>query len=446
MYNTIYPGYVRPYNIGITNRQVKPKSDDEKNSQSSKSTENNPEQERPRSSANSYFPTGEKVAIDYTKKTINIEQVLTDFKNTTNAIGAPDDIKSEVSSYLSLVLNQAQKERPNQQIIQSNLKNASQILDEYITNTLQKPSKVVENWVDALFLQHINYKTQKNEEIIEPKEENITLPQEDEQTPQEQEAVEKIYIPEDKTLKRMFIQAKKYAAIDNKEKAMDAFEKVLDYAETIGEQEACAIVHYEKGLLHDGLNEIEEALYNYDNAAKHTNNNNIKAKAHIKMGKIYDDYVKFEPAFNHYCAAVSFAGEADNLKLQTQALADIAQIHSERYDKESAMKFMKLSDIIADETKDKKVIGLISSKNGKNCERLSDNQQALKYYTTSAKSFYDIDDNVNLAKKYESAADVMLKFGNRQKAKKLLSKAFKAAMQTEDKNLKHNITNRIATF
>ena len=155
MYNTIYPGYANSY-LGIQNRQIKRKQEEEKNSQSSKQAENNPQEERRQHPSNSYFPNGEKVAIDYTRRQIGIDQVLTDFRNTANAIGAPDEIKAEVSSYLSLIENQAQKDAPNPQIIQSNLKSASQILDEYITNTLKKPSKVVENWVDALFLQQID--------------------------------------------------------------------------------------------------------------------------------------------------------------------------------------------------------------------------------------------------------------------------------------------------
>ena len=162
MYNSIYPNYANAY-YGINNRQITRKKDEDKNSQSSNAAENNPQEERKSSSNNSqntHFPNGEKVAIDYTRRKIGIDQVLSDFRNTANAIGAPEDIKKEVASYLSLIENQAQKESPSPQIIQSNLKNASQILDEYITKTLKKPSKVVENWVDALFLQQIDYKSE----------------------------------------------------------------------------------------------------------------------------------------------------------------------------------------------------------------------------------------------------------------------------------------------
>ena len=111
------------------------------------------------SSGNSrQFPNGAKVAIDYTKNRINISQIVTDFKSTILAINAPDDISQEVSSYLSLVEKESQKANPSRDIIVSNLKNASKISDEYIAKSLNKPSRVVEGWIDALFMQNIELK------------------------------------------------------------------------------------------------------------------------------------------------------------------------------------------------------------------------------------------------------------------------------------------------
>lgn len=451
MYNTIYPGYANSY-LGIQNRQIKRKKEDEPSSQSSKQAENNPQEER-KHSANNYFPNGEKVAIDYTKRQIGIEQVLSDFRNTANAIGAPDNVKSEVASYLTLIENQSQKETPNPQIIQANLKSASQILDEYITNTLKKPSKVVENWVDALFLQQIDYKAQTP---VEPAEEDVIVEaQEDEQVLAEQAQTDEIavqtnqtsseiYVPQDPQLRRMFIQAKKFAAIDEKERALYSFQNVMEYADEIGDSQACAMIHFEEARLYEEFNQIEDALYNYDRAAKQSTDNNIKAKSHIYMGKIYDDYVKLEPAIDHYCAAVSFAGEADNLKLQTKALSDLAQIHTEKYDKTNALMFMDLSQTVAQETQDNKIVGLISSKNANNCEKLGENARALKYFGNSAKAYSQTQDNESLAKNYVSAAEIMLSYGNSAKAKKLLAKAYLAAQNIENMGLKEEISSMLA--
>lgn len=460
MYNSIYPTYVKSY-LGVNNRQITKKQDDEKSSQSSQNAETSLEQKNHNSQSrannvSNVFPNGEKVAIDYTKRQINITQVLSDFKNTANAIGAPEDIKEEVFSYLKLIDNQSQKENPNSQIIQSNLKNASQILDEYITNTLQKPSKVVENWVDALFLQQIDYKSHKQipqqETITEHKEvptqsAHISANEIVEQKPAEvQSQIQKgIYVPENSRLKSMFIQAKKYAEIDNKEKALYSFQNVLDYAEEIGDNQTAAMVHYEQGRLFDEFNLIDDALFNYDRAAKQSRDNNIKARAHLSMGKIYDDYVKFEPAVDHYCAAVSFAGEADNLKLQTQALSDLTQIHTSRYDKENAFMFMDMSNVIAEETGNNKIKGITLSKNAKCCEKLNEKAKALSFYGKSAEAFSQNNNYENLAKNYKSAADIMIGYGNKAKAKKLLSKAYIALQNCDNPELKQEVVTLITS-
>lgn len=459
MYNTIYPGYINSYQ-GVNNRIVKRKQEGEKSSQSSQNAENNPQEGR-RQTSTSYFPNGEKVAIDYTKKQIGIEQVLADFKNTANAIGAPDEIRSEVASYLSLIEGQSQKDNPNPQIIQSNLKNASQILDEYITNTLKKPSKVVENWVDALFLQQINYKAQKTEESVEPPQDDEIVEEvvadisgnvsQDEHAEEKEQAVQissgansDIYVPQDPQLRRMFIQAKKYAAIDEKERALYSFQNLMEYADEIGDTQACAMIHFEEARLYDDFNQISDALYNYDRATKQTEDNNIKAKSHMYMGKIYDDYARLDPAIDHYCAAASYAGEADNMKLQTKVLADLAQIHTEKYDRDNALMFMGLSDIVVDETGDAKTKGRISSQNARNCQKLGETSRALNYYANSAKSYSSIDDSENLAANYIAAADIMLGYGNSAKARKLLGKAYLAAQSAGNDVLKQQVSEKIA--
>lgn len=450
MYNTIYPGYIGKYG-NLNNNKPAVKKDEEKNPQSSRNAETTQYGTGDNTPSNSYFPNGEKVAIDYSKRQINIEQVLKDFQNTANAIGAPDNIKSEVGQYLKLVENQAVKDNPNQQIVQSNLRNASQILDEYITNTLKKPSKVVENWVDALFMQKIDYKmqpTEKPQEIIEePNEKEIISQTEQVSEKQENEQVVQngnIYVPSDTNLKRMFIQAKKYSAINEKEKALYSFQTAMDYAKEIGDEQTCAMIHYEEGKLFDDFNQISEALYNYNQAAEQSSDNNIKARAHVSMAKIYDDFVKLDTAVNHYFAAVSFAGEADNLPLQAKALADLGQIHAEKYDKQNSLMFMSFADTIADETNNNKVKSVISAKNATGCEILNEKKRALKYYGDSAMACTKTDDKLNLAKSYKNASELMLEYGNSAKAKKLMAKAYIAAQSTNNSAIKKEISAKLA--
>lgn len=468
MYNTIYPGYVQSY-YNINQRQIQNKQDENKNTQSSKNAENLNQEtadNKKQNSSTAYFPNGEKVAIDYSRKQIKIEQILSDFRNTASAIGTPDDIKNEVSAYLNLVENQSKKENPNHQIIQSNLKNASKILDEYIASTLKKSSNVVENWVDTLFLQSIDYKAQHvNEDVLpqlveEEQVENNTQNQsieiveeisiqeeikqaeiQEEIPPEQTELIEeapqtKIYVPENERLKRMFIQAKKYAAIDNKEKALYNFQNSMEYAEEIGDEQTQAMIHFEQGKLYYDFDKAEDALYNYAIAALQTEDNNLKARAYLSMGKIYDEYVNFEPAVDHYVAAAAYAGEADNLKIQSKALSDLAQIHTHRYDKNNADMFMKLAAISANSSHDDKVIGLIYAKNAKMQNQLGEKARALTSYSTSTQAFSNLKENENMAKNYREAALIMLDYNNNLKAKTLLSKAYTVALNTDNDELK----------
>ena len=95
MYNSIYPTYVNSY-LGVNKRQITRKQDEEKSSHSSQSAENNQQQQRQQTQSSSYFPNGEKVAIDYTRKKIGIDQVLSDFRNTRIGKIILDDINELV--------------------------------------------------------------------------------------------------------------------------------------------------------------------------------------------------------------------------------------------------------------------------------------------------------------------------------------------------------------
>ena len=89
---------------------------------------------------------------------INIAQVIKDFRGTYNAIGTPKVLVDEVEDYLKEVIEHTKGEAPSINFVQTNLQNAAVIIDTYISKTLDKESKVVQNWLDALFLQRINYR------------------------------------------------------------------------------------------------------------------------------------------------------------------------------------------------------------------------------------------------------------------------------------------------
>lgn len=471
MYNTIYPNaYIKPYQ-GVNNRIVKRKEDEEQSQSSNQPREN---QKVPNNYSRNQFPNGEQVAIDYSKSTINIAQILADFHNTTSAIGAPDEVTNEVHSYLKLIETQAEKPNPNKQIIKSNLKNASQVLDGYITEalstteSLNKPSKVVENWIDTLFLQNVIYKAdptdinpefrvqlpekkaQEIEEIIsDDSSEFVTgaaaeiVAEEPLIETQAESKNSGIYVPEDKQLRRMFVQAKKYAAIDNPEKALNSFKQTLDYAKKVDDSQAQSIIYYEVAKIYDNNDCLPEAIKSYNKAIEKTEDNNIKARSHIAMGQIYDDVVQFEPAVDHYFAGISFAGESENLNAQTKALTNLANLYCNRYDKKNTSEYINLATDMAKETKNDKVIASVYGKAADMNERLEENPKALQYYKESTKYYSKAELDENVVQNYQSASDIMIKLGDKTKAKTLLQKAYIKGQSIDNPTLLSEIAKKL---
>lgn len=472
MYNSIYPVQIRPYVPPQTKKPEAAKDDEQGSSQSAdlKDRRSNSHATTP-DGKNGYrqeFPNGQKSAIDYSKSQVNIAQILTDFKNTALAIGSPPNIVQEVDQYLALAETESLKNEPDKKLIQSNLKNASSVLDKFISVTLDKKSKVVENWIDALFLQQVNYKsdpTTINEDFLvklpdketgdmKPISQNLVAPQEKEESVEEtateeaapaveEQPKQKIfYVPQDPEIKNSLIQGKKLAAANEPQKAKAIFNAAMEKAISIGDPNAEGIAGFELGKIYDKEDNLPEALKYYNQAFHATNDNNLKAKALYSMAQIYDDVVYFEPAMEHYFAAISYAGEADNLKAQTLALSDIADMYADRYDIQNTYKYYAEAKNLAKEINDNKVMGAIWSRSGDSLAVVDENVNALKDYKESSKFYAQTDSTqtntpqtniqTKMAKNYEKAAQIMLKLGNTTKAKSLLQTAEKIALNIDD--------------
>ena len=191
--------------------------------------------------------------------------------------------------------------KPQVNLVQSNLKIAASLLDRYISETLNKDSKVVQNWLDALFLQRINYnydveevnpifsvkfpdekeKNQEQEVASEPKQEDVTPeavenlvieasePQEDGVLELEEynsenleeefvEAQKQIsnkpnitIVPQDTTLKSLFTEAKKQAFSNNPQKAMAIFKEAFNRAGELKDTETQSRICLEIGKIYE---------------------------------------------------------------------------------------------------------------------------------------------------------------------------------------------------
>ncbi|MGE0199789.1 MAG: hypothetical protein AB7P76_02335 [Candidatus Melainabacteria bacterium] len=92
---------------------------------------------------------------------IRIETILQDFHNTLQALGAPEALRAEVTGYLAAAGAQAVQAQPEIPYIKHSLSVAAKTMDRHITQTLgdslEAPSSVVKDWVDALLLQPIRF-------------------------------------------------------------------------------------------------------------------------------------------------------------------------------------------------------------------------------------------------------------------------------------------------
>ena len=398
---------------------------------------------------------------------INIAQILKDLKNTALAIGTPDDLNEEVNGYIDLIEKQVKKANPNTKLVKSNLRNAASILDGYISETLQKESQVVEKWVDALFLQKIDFHYDENninERFLvkfpdgstsqTKRQEELKETSQAENIPQEAQENSNVIpisvagqtkstkIPQDKQLKSLFIQAKKYAYAKDPENAIKVFEQALNRAMEIDDTETSGKIYYEVGKIYDDHDYLAQALKSYNQAAKLSKDENVKTKAHYSMAQIYDDVNQITPALDHYITTVSFAGEAENLPAQSASLTKIGNIYTDMYDKE-AFDYYDTAFDLANETENYNLRGFVSSNTAEAYTKFDEPEKALKSYSQAVKNYTTADSPLKIAQNYVSAADIMVEFNCINKASNLLAKAQKYARQTENINLMNEINTKM---
>lgn len=366
---------------------------------------------------------------------INIAQVIGDFKNTARAIGTPEDIYEEVDTYLGLVEKTTKKDTPNVKAVQSNLRNAAGLLDKYISDTLNKDSKVVENWVEAIFLQQVDYKYNTedvNEAFLVKMPEDKKAEEPSQTQPTQNAEPQKPQM--DSELKQLFKDGKFASKAKDSVTALNTFERAINRAIEIGDKESQAKITFEVAQVYDHDDDLPRALDNYNKAIETTTDNNVKVKAHYSMAQIYDDVKQFKPAIEHYMAAISFAGETDNFKAQTQSLTKIGNMYTDKYDKE-AFNVYEDAKTVADESKDASVKGYVSSSIANAYNKFNKPEKAMRYYSDAVNNYKQAGSDEKVAINYKKAGELMQDYQRMDKGKKLIQKAILYAKKANNDNL-----------
>ena len=411
---------------------------------------------------------------------INIAQILKDFRNTIKAIATPADIEEQVNHYLQIVEQQVREPQPQVNLIQSNLKIAASLLDKYISETLNKDSKVVQNWLDALFLQRINYSYNEDEvnpsflvkfpdnnkpqnaqttdsapvqQELPPAENNVEVPEKtnseiiefepeeltlEEEFTQAKETISKkpniTIIPQDTKLKSLFVEAKKQAFSNNPQKAMQMFKEAFMRAAELKDNETQSRICLEIGKIYDDNDHFVQALNSYNRSLQYTTDVNVKSRAHFSMAQIYDDVNEIEPALNHYLTSISYAGKSDDLIGQSDSLTRMANIFTDKYD-ENAFDYYDVARKLIEQTTDNSMKGYVLSNTADACVQFKKGDKALKYYAEAVKNYEKTNSAEEIARNYKSAAQIMIEFKSPNKAKSLLKKALVNAVKTHNDDL-----------
>ncbi len=390
---------------------------------------------------------------------ININQLLIDFNSTLNAIGASEEVEQEVKTYLGLVENQSKKETPNKKMIISNLKIAADVLDTYISETLNKPSKVVKDWIDALLLQNIDFKA--DPKITKGAFESITgePPQtaklaekklaEKAQTNQQEEIVETLQQEEPKTeeltqqnvqnptadkIKELVEQGDTFI-VSSPQKAMDYFSQAFTLAQNCQDKLAMADIYSKIAQAQNNANNLSQALdclHASTVLAYSIGNEQLKTQNHKEMGKIYDEAGYMDNALDHYFASIAIDGELDDTSNQADTLNNIGKMYTDRYIKLSAVDYYKDALELAKVTKNTELMGNIFKNTAVTFKNHGDNEKALNNYKNAALLSSKAENKENLAEIYEEAGDLMLQMKHQKRAADLYKKSYRLSEKLQD--------------
>ena len=392
---------------------------------------------------------------------INIKQLLIDFNSTLNAIGATEEVENEVKTYLGLVEHQSKKENPNKKMIVSNLKIAADVLDTYISETLNKPSKVVKDWVDALLMQNIDFKS--DESITKGAFESITgeqpqtaklaqkkLAQKAEKQPEvssdenivkEENAlvvheVQPVITsnPQDEKIKTLIAESDEFAKTSPR-KSLELLSEAFSIAQNNSDKQSMAEIYSKIADVQNNLNNLPQALdclHASTTLAYSLGDDLLKTQNHKQMGKIYDEAGYMQTALDHYFASIAVDGKLDDTENQADTLTDIGKMYTARYVQNEAVDYYKDALELAKVTKNLDMMSDIFQNTAITFENSGTTQKALDNYKNAAILSQKSGNETQLASIYEQAGDLMAKNNYYMRAADLYKKSYRLSEKIDN--------------
>ncbi len=295
------------------------------------------------------------VQMDPLRK-IPLEAVLHDFHSTMQALGTDDKTRAEVEAYLQVVNLQGGKAQPEVGFIKHTLRTAAGTLDQYITEALGQPSQVVKEWVDALLMQDIDYRS-KASDTANPPASPPTVGKSQNEVPPLNTAMEKA--PEarqaialdsaQKTRMRSLIEsAKSSQQAGQNQQAQTQLDEALGLLSAQGQPEWEGKVWHLKGRFHDKNGAWQQAVGAFDQAAgkfSEAGRPDKQAQALQATASIWEEHGRLEQAEQAYRQVVALdqqtAARTGDRGLLTRSLNDLGSVHLRRGDTAQAVSILE---------------------------------------------------------------------------------------------------------
>ena len=327
VYTPLIPSYQRSQGVGNPRGAVTSATDEQQRLSAQQSPIGDEGNDSNRPSAGL-----QAVQFDRFQK-IPLDAVIHDFKSTMTALGADEKTRSEVAAYLNVVRLQAAKEQPEVPFIKHTLRTAANSLDQFISNALGQPSKVVKEWVDALLLQDIDYHADLPPEAVSAATNAEANSPASEKQQAEAEALSQeagMATSTKAQLKSLIEDAK---ACQKSGQTTEAEQKLQDALALLADRNKPAWegkVWQLKGRFYDQNGRWEEAIASFKQAADKFETANLpqkQATALHTLGSILEDHGNLDQARQAYEQVVSLDMQFGDIKAQLRSLNDLGSIY-----------------------------------------------------------------------------------------------------------------------
>ncbi len=281
-----------------------------------------PQADTPNAGAGKSSINAEQPAVHSTQKslqgqTIGIDDIVNDVMGTMDALGADDTTRNDVGVYLAAVQHQAQQTNPNKRFMQEGLKVIGTRLDTFIGEALKQPSTVVNEWVQALLLQPIEYRSSGKavvaatvsgvvggaapvQNVANPTAQTATPPG----VPQASASAATVVAPShNAALTAALKQAKTLTKQGDTIQATAVLQQAL--ADDTLTPAHTGRVHFALGKVADTTGDWDAAKQAYSNALQHPLPTRRKVQAHGALANALEQLGETDEALSHYQQALS---------------------------------------------------------------------------------------------------------------------------------------------